>query len=197
MEPEGFEPSCRSSQRKASTRVFDDLISTSEPPSTAFHRPSLRCFSLVQPGDAAAQASPMSSARPLSDVADEPWRLISGGHCQLRSGSYCGACFLRGPHAPRRATLRLPCPVDYRIGPRCQRSQTARDTTPGKAQAFISPLRAGVAPRHRGRVRATCHARGARAHRGVSSTAQGAVSGARWPDVRWLILAGCSVLLGT
>lgn len=75
--------------------------------------------------------------RPIGRQAEDP-RPVLGRESELRFGSYGFACFLRGQHAPRRATPSLPCPVECHIGPNLSKTGNARDdSTPGKPRGFM------------------------------------------------------------
>ncbi|GEM_PF-5565361 len=124
MEPGGIEPPSRDSQQDASTRVVDRLISAS-------HRGSTPCAS-AQPLET---SSPARQEAPRADQPDDrDLPAPSGVRREIRGfikprvrtavRQLWVACFLRGRHAPRRATPSLPYPVECHIGPSMRKRST-------------------------------------------------------------------------
>ena len=118
MEPGGFEPPCRNSQRAASTSVFGDLISTPPPGADALRgNPALESSRPPRPGRT-RRTSPMSSSRTLSGV--EP------GTCWPESQAARANCvlavelctFVDAANVRRDAlATRFTCPVDSGSAP--------------------------------------------------------------------------------
>src|SRR5262245_24287216 len=112
VEPGGIEPPSRDSQLAASTRVSAGLISTR---ATAIGSlrvgPARGVFSSVLPQAAHTDQPDVYERRRIRRPAPFVQPAL-GRESVVVIGNYFCACFLRGQHAPRRATTGLPCPVE-------------------------------------------------------------------------------------
>jgi len=132
MEPGGIEPPSRDSRSAASTRVFGGLISAIRAGADALPFSHARgVFSPSRPR-VSRDGQPDVFDPPLIGRQERIARPVLGRE-SVGSLNYCVACFLRGRHAPRRATANVPCPVESSSAPDCQRAGHC-STTAGAAR---------------------------------------------------------------
>jgi len=117
MEPGGIEPPCRDGPLRASTRVAIDLHSVWTLPWQDRFIPRHRCILLSLPGSPYESQPvvfvPTSYGRTARDVLPD----LLGSESVVVIGNYFFAYFLRGLHAPRRATRNITRSGETRSAP--------------------------------------------------------------------------------